>query len=75
MFRNIAVSFPGSLWVLVRYCGPSGGVGTAMTADLLNSNGRIVVQYTFISLTKTELNILEGKTKRDVFDVSIKEKP
>ena len=35
MFRNTAVSFPDSLWVLVRYCGPPGDVGPEMDAKLL----------------------------------------
>ena len=43
MFRNTAVSFPKSPWVLSWYCVPSGVVVPKMDADLLKSNGRKVV--------------------------------
>ena len=61
--------------ILGRYCGPSGDVGPVMSAKLLKSNGKIVVQYMFISLIKTETKIPEVNTERAIFDASIKDKP
>ena len=74
VFCNTVVSFPQSPWVLGRYSGPSGDLGPAMGANFLKSNGQIVLRYTFRAITKTELNIPEGKTERASFDISVQEK-
>eukprot|EP00934_Nitzschia_sp_Nitz4_P008127 Nitzschia sp. Nitz4//scaffold260_size33533//228//6137//NITZ4_007876-RA/size33533-snap-gene-0.41-mRNA-1//-1//CDS//3329544674//8117//frame0 len=72
MFRDTMVPFPDSKLVLGRYLGPSMGIGPAMTAKILKSNGEVVHRSTYRSLTPDEIRSNEEKLLRDKFDADIK---
>ena len=68
------MTFPGDKLVLGRYCGPSIGVGTALTTKILIKNGQQVNRSTYRALTPDELVNPYDIKACDEFDTAIKEK-
>ena len=74
MFRDTAVKFPETKWVLGKYLGPSIDVGPAMTAKLLKANGQVLHRSTYRSLTPEEWNNAKLAKEREAFLVAVEEK-
>jgi hypothetical protein len=71
MFWDNVPSFPDNKLILGRYLGPATGVGSALTAKILKSNGQTVCRSTLRHLTDEELHCTVHKEMRRVFDESI----
>ena len=68
------MNFHGEKLLLGRYCGPSIGIGHALTANILRNNGQQVHRSTYRALKPDEL-VKPYKIKaRDKFETAIGEK-
>ena len=65
------MTFPGDKFVLGRYCGPSIGVGPAITSNILRNIGQQVYSSTYIALAAYELVNPDDIKDSDEFDTAI----
>ncbi len=73
-FYDNAVSFPDEKWKLGRWLGPSVDIGPAMTAKILQANGKPVHRSTYRALNEQELVDPVEIAKWKEFDESIRAK-
>ena len=70
----VHAQFPADSLILGRYLGPAIDAGRAMTAKILNSNGKVIFRSTYCALTDVEVASVVHIALREAFDVVIKEK-
>ncbi len=73
MFRDNIPTFPDHKLIIGRYLGPATGVGLALTAKILKSNGQVVYRSTLRHLTNLERCCPVHIADRKSFDNSIAE--
>ncbi len=73
MFRDNIPTFPDHKLILGPYLGPATCVGSALTANILKSNGQVVYRSTLQHLTNPERCCPVHIANRKSFDNSIAE--
>ena len=66
--------FPADNPILGRYLGPAIGIGLAMTAKILKSNGKVIFQSTYCALTDFEVASMVHIALQEAFDEAIEDK-
>jgi len=71
MYRDNIPSYPDDKLILGRYLGPATGIGSALTAKILQPNGQFVCRSTLRHLTDEELQSSIHLDMRRLFDESL----
>ena len=71
MFRDNVPTFPDNKLTLGRYLGPATDVGSALTAKILKSNGKIVCRLTLRHLNNDEHNCMTHVEMHKAFDACV----